>query len=86
MVNHNFDDNYKNFKSVNGFKIDLLSEKILAEHSPQHLKDSVIRVSGHNKFYHAVCVPAKIMIEKKFLSTAYNPSEMPSTFIILSNK
>ncbi len=28
MVNHNFDDNYKNFKSVNGFKIDLLSEKI----------------------------------------------------------
>ncbi len=67
-------------------KLDLLSEKILAEHSPQHLKDSVIRVSGHNKFYHAVCVPAKIMIEKKFLSTAYNPSEMPSTFIILSNK
>lgn len=63
--------------------LDLLAEKVIAERSPSRLKASVLRISGHNKFFHAVCAPAKVMLERSFLSTAYHPNEMPGAFIIL---
>ncbi len=66
--------------------IDLQAEKVVAEHSPKHLKESVLRIAGHNKFYHAVCAPAKIMIERKFLSTTYHPNEIPGAFIVLNQQ
>ncbi len=65
---------------------DLQVEKVVAEHSPSHLKDSVLRISGHNKFFHTICAPAKIMIDRKFLSSDYCPNEIPGAFIILGKQ
>lgn len=65
---------------------DLQAEKVVLEHSPSHLKDSVLRISGHSKFFHTVCAPAKIMIERKFLNTDYHPNEIPGAFVIMNKQ
>ena len=64
--------------------IDNVSEHIIGEHTPNRLKESVARISGQDRFYHTVCAPAKKMIDMKYISTSYNPLEMPTTYVVLS--
>lgn len=64
--------------------IDNVSEHIIGEHTPNRLKKSVVRISGQDRFYHTVCAPAKKMLDMKYISTSYNPLEMPTTYIVLS--
>ena len=64
--------------------IDNVSEHIIGEHTPNRLKKSVARISGQDRFYHTVCAPAKKMLDMKYISTSYNPLEMPTTYIVLS--
>ena len=66
--------------------IDLCAEKVIAEHTPKHLKNQISGIARQNKFYHAVCAPAKIMVENGFLDTCYHPLEMPTTFVVLSDE
>ena len=65
--------------------IDNVSEHIIGEHTPNRLKKSVARISGQDRFYHTVCAPAKKMIDMKYISTSYNPLEMPTTYVVLSS-
>ena len=55
----------------------------IGEHTPNRLKESVARISGQDRFYHTVCAPAKKMLDMKYISTSYNPLEMPTTYIVL---
>ena len=64
--------------------IDNVSEHIIGEHTPNRLKESVARISGQDRFYHTVCAPAKKMLDMKYISTSYNPLEMPTTYVVLS--
>ena len=58
-------------------------EHVIGEHTPSRLKESVARISGQDRFYHTVCAPAKKMLDMKYLSTSYDPLEMPTTYIVL---
>lgn len=64
--------------------IDNVSEHVIGEHTPSRLKESVARISGQDRFYHTVCAPAKKMLDMKYLSTSYDPLEMPTTYIVLN--
>ncbi len=66
--------------------IDQRAEKVIAEHTPRHLKNQISGIARQNKFYHAVCAPAKIMVENGFLNTCYHPLEMPTTFVVLRDE
>lgn len=57
--------------------------KVLSEHTPKHLQSKVKGIASMDKMESAVCVPAGKLIERKVLSTAWHPLEMPTTYIVL---
>ena len=64
-------------------EMDRTSAAILSAHTPKHLQDQVAGIAAMDTFVHAVCAPAELMIEKHFLSTAWHPLEMPTTYAVL---
>jgi len=66
--------------------MDAASEKVLRDHTPRYLQDQVKGIAGMDKFLCGVCLPAQILIDKKVLSTAWHPCEMPTTAVVLAKK
>ncbi len=66
-------------------QMDKTAAEILGTHTPKHLQGQVIGIASMDKFVNAVCIPATILIERKFLSTTWHPLEMPTTYVVLNN-
>jgi len=64
-------------------EMDKTAAKILSAHTPKHLQNQVNGIASMDKFVNAVCIPATILIERQFLSTAWHPLEMPTTYVVL---
>lgn len=62
--------------------IDESAQSVIAEHTPEYLKEQIPGIAVQNRFYHTVCAPARRMVAQGFLSTAYHPDEMPTTFVV----
>ena len=58
--------------------------RILGSHTPKHLQDQVTGIAAVDKFVNEVCIPATILMERQFLSTAWHPLEMPTTYVVLN--
>lgn len=65
-------------------EMDDATARILGSHTPKHLQDQVLGIAATDKFVNAVCIPAKILIDRQFLSTAWHPLEMPTTYVVLN--
>ena len=65
-------------------EMDKTAAKILSAHTPKHLQNQVNSIASMDKFVNAVCIPATILIERQFLSTAWHPLEMPTTYVVLN--
>lgn len=65
-------------------KIDRTCAEILGAHTPKHLQQQVEGIAAMDKFVHAVCVPASVLIERQVLDTAWHPLEMPTTYVVLN--
>ena len=64
-------------------EMDKTAASILSSHTPKHLQEQVVGIAAMDKFVNAVCIPATILIERQFLSTAWHPLEMPTTYVVL---
>lgn len=64
-------------------EMDKTAAQILNTHTPKHLQSQVVGIASMDKFVNAVCIPATILIDKQFLSTAWHPLEMPTTYVVL---
>ena len=64
-------------------ELDQSAAKILSAHTPKHLQEQVFGIAAMDKFVNAVCIPATLLIERQFLSTAWHPLEMPTTYVVL---
>ena len=64
-------------------KMDKTATTILSSHTPKHLQEQVGGIAAMDKFVNAVCIPATILIERQFLSIAWHPLEMPTTYVVL---
>ena len=58
--------------------------RILSSHTPKHLQDQVNGIAATDKFVNAVCIPATILVDRRFLSTSWHPFEMPTTYVVLN--
>lgn len=67
-------------------KMDQTAARILSAHTPKHLQDQVAGIASMDKFVNAVCIPATILMERKVLSIAWHPFEMPTTYVVLWNQ
>ncbi len=65
-------------------QMDETAAKILSDHTPKHLQSQVAGIASMDKFVNAVCIPATILVERQFLSTAWHPLEMPTTYVVLN--
>lgn len=65
-------------------EMDKTVAQILGSHTPKHLQDQVKGIASMDRFGNAVCIPAIILIERQFLSTAWHPLEMPTTYVVLN--
>lgn len=65
-------------------EINLTSAKIIGEHAPKHLQDRVPGIACAGRIVNAACIPLRILIDKKVLSTDWNPVEMPTMQIRLN--
>ena len=61
------------------------AERILAEHTPKHLRAQVPGIASGNVFVNGVCIPAEQLIAEGILSTDWTPGELPGTFLVLGN-
>lgn len=57
--------------------------RILNSHTPKHLQSQVAGIAAKDKFVHAVCIPATILMERQVLSTDWHALEMPTTYVVL---
>ena len=64
-------------------EMDSHAATILRNHTPKHLQNQVKGIASMDKFINAVCIPASILIDRQFLSTAWHPCEMPTTYVVL---
>lgn len=64
-------------------EMDSHAATILRNHTPKHLQNQVKGIASMDKFINAVCIPASILIDRQFLSTAWHPCEMPTTYAVL---
>ena len=64
-------------------EMDDTTARIMNSHTPKHLQDQVNGIASTDKFRNAVCFPAAILINRAFLSTAWHPLEMPTTYVVL---
>ncbi len=60
-----------------------LAFDILSAHTPRHLQKQVLAVSSTVRDMNAVGIPVKLLLERKALSTEWNPLEMPGMHIEL---
>ncbi len=58
------------------------AERILGAYTPRHLQGQVAGIAAMDKFVNAVCMPASILIDRRVLSTAWHPLEMPTTYMV----
>ncbi len=65
-------------------ELDRSAAKILSAHTPKHLQKQVNGIASMDKFVNTVCIPATILIDRQFLSTAWHPVEMPTTYVVLN--
>ncbi len=65
-------------------EIEQVSADILSAHTPKHLQYQVKGVTSVEKYANTVCIPAAILIDRAFLSTAWHPLEMPTTYVVLN--
>ena len=63
--------------------MDASAASVLSNHTPKHLQDQVAAIAPLSKLENAVVAPAYIMIEKGYLSTEWNPIELPGTYVVL---
>ncbi len=66
-------------------EMDDTTARIISSHTPKHLQDQVNGIASTDKFRSAVCFPAAILIDRAFLSTAWHPLEMPTTYVVLKD-
>ena len=59
------------------------AERILAEHTPKHLRAQVPGIASGNVFVNGVCIPAERLIAEGSLSADWTPGELPGTFLVL---
>ncbi|MBR6558894.1 MAG: sigma-70 family RNA polymerase sigma factor [Clostridia bacterium] len=64
-------------------EMDKTAAQILNTHTPKHLQSQVAGIASMDKFVNAVCIPATLLIDRQFLSTAWHPLEMPTTYVVL---
>jgi len=64
-------------------EMDKTAATILSSHTPKHLQEQVAGIASMDKFVNAVCIPATILMDRQFLSTAWHPLEMPTTYVVL---
>lgn len=60
-----------------------LAFDVLSAHTPRHLQKQVLAVSSTVRDMNAVGIPVKLLLERKALSTEWNPLEMPGMHIEL---
>ncbi|MBR6768617.1 MAG: hypothetical protein IKM34_03925, partial [Clostridia bacterium] len=65
-------------------EMDKTAAQILGSHTPKHLQDQVKGIASMDRFGNAVCIPATILVERQFLSTAWHPLEIPTTYVVLN--
>ena len=65
-------------------EMDDTTARILSSHTPKHLQDQVNGIAATDKFVNAVCIPATILVDRRFLSTSWHPFEMPTTYVVLN--
>ena len=61
-----------------------LAADILSAHTPRHLQKQVPAISATGRYVNAGCIPVKLLLDRKVLSTEWNPLEMPGMHIELS--
>lgn len=64
-------------------EMDTTAVRILSAHTPGHLQDQVAGIAAMDSFVNTVCAPATMLIDRQFLSTAWHPLEMPTTYVVL---
>ena len=64
-------------------EIERVSAEILSAHTPKHLQQQVKGITSVEKFVNTVCIPVTTLIDRQFLSTAWHPLEMPTTYVVL---
>lgn len=67
-------------------EMDRTAAKILGDHTPKHLQNRVNSIAGMDKFLNGVNMPARILIDKKVLSTAWHPLEIPTATVVLKGE
>ena len=65
-------------------EMDDTTARILSSHTPKHLQDQVNGIAATDKLVNAVCIPATILVDRRFLSTSWHPFEMPTTYVVLN--
>jgi len=65
--------------------MDKIAARVLSAHTPKHLQSQIEGIAAMDKFVNAVCIPSTILIERNFLSNAWHPLEMPTTYVVLKN-
>ena len=65
-------------------EIERVSAEILCAHTPKHLQQQVKGITSVEKFVNTVCIPVTTLIDRQFLSTAWHPLEMPTTYVVLN--
>lgn len=64
-------------------EMDKTAAKILGSHTPKHLQNQVAGIASMDKFVNAVSAPAGILLERKVLTAAWHPLEMPTTYVVI---
>lgn len=64
--------------------MDASAAAVLLNHTPKHLQNQVTAIAPLEKLQNAVVTPAYIMVEKGYLSTEWNPLELPGTYVVLN--
>ena len=55
-----------------------------AEDLSQDILYELIKSAKNIRDDNAVCIPATILMDRQFLSTAWHPLEMPTTYVVLN--
>lgn len=58
--------------------------RILKEHTPRHLQDQVPGIASAGRFSNSGCIPCRLLIDRRVLTTDWNPMEMPTIQIELN--
>ncbi len=65
-------------------EINRSSARIIGEHTPKHLQDRVPAIARNGRMVNTACIPLRILIDRKILTSDWNPMEMPTMQIRLN--